>query len=30
MNKYEQYTDEQLLEILRQGDQNVMDYLIEN
>ena len=29
MNKYEQYTDEQLLEILRQGDQNVMDYLIE-
>ena len=29
MNKYEQYTDEQLVEILRQGDQNVMDYLIE-
>ena len=29
MNKYEQYTDEQLVEMLRQGDQNVMDYLIE-
>ena len=29
MKKYEQYTDEQLLEILHQGDQNVMDYLIE-
>ncbi len=29
MNKYEQYTDEQLVEILRRGDQNVMDYLIE-
>ena len=29
MNKYEQYTDEQLVEIFRQGDQNVMDYLIE-
>ncbi len=29
MSKYEQYTDEQLVEILRQGDQNVMDYLIE-
>jgi len=29
MNKYEQYTDEQLVTMLRQGDQNVMDYLIE-
>lgn len=29
MNKYKQYTDEELLKLLRAGDQQVMDYLIE-
>lgn len=29
MNKYEQYTDEQLVDMLRHGQQDVMDFLIE-
>ncbi len=29
MNKYEQYTDEQLIEMWHEGEQNVMDYLID-
>lgn len=29
MKKYTEYTDEELVELLRQGDTEVMDYLLE-